>query len=106
MSITLLFFASFILYGKSKYFPEHLNTIGKIIKDKKQIINIISSLFLLLSYILLGNKYGWGTGFVIFLIALSFMYPLLLMVLSLHKKYVYIISTLCVLLIIIFESNI
>ena len=89
------------MYGKSKYFPEHLEKIGNVIKDKKQITNIVGCLFLLFSYVLMGNKFGYGTGFVIFLIALSLAYSLLVIILTIHMNYAYVIAIVSVVLILI-----
>jgi len=105
MSILLLLLGCFILYGKSRYFPEHFNLIGKIIKQQKQIALLVGYLFLLSSYIIFGNKFGWGTGFVIYLACTSLFYSLLVIVLPLHKRYIYLIALITILLI-CFENSI
>jgi len=92
MSIVLLFFGCFILYGKSRFFPEHFSTIGNIIKQNKQIAFLMGYLFMVFSYILFSLKLGWGTGIVTYLISVSLCYSLLVIVLTLNKRYLYIIS--------------
>ena len=101
MAIVFLFLGCFILYGKSTYFPEYLNKIGELIKTKKSVANLIGYLFLLLSYALFLYQFDWATGFVIFLITLSFVYSLLLITLPVHKNYLYFIVAVSITLIMI-----
>lgn len=101
MSIVFLFLGCFLLYGKSKHFPEHFNKIGTMIKDNQRVTTIGGFLLLLFSYVLLANQFGWGTGLAIYLIAISFVYSLLLIILPIHKNYLYVIALLSVLLIVI-----
>ena len=105
MSILLLLIGCFILYGRSKFFPEHFNVIEKVIKKQKQIALLVGYLFLLSSYVMFGNTFGWGTGFVIYLVCISLLYSLMVIVLSLHKRYIYVIA-LIVILLISFENSI
>jgi len=98
MSIFLLFLGCFILYGRSRFFPENLTLIGNIIKTNKQIALVLGYLFLLFSYIVFSYQFGWATGFVIYLLALCLFYSFLVIVLPLNIKYVYIIAMFCILL--------
>jgi len=99
MSIVLLILGSFMLYGKSQFFPEHLSTIGNFIKQNKKATSIVGYLFLVCSYVCFSLKLGWGTGFIIYLVTLSLLYNILIIVLTLHKRYVYLIATFYLLLI-------
>lgn len=105
MSIFLLFLGCFLLFGKSKFFPDHLTSVGKIIKKNKQIALLLGYLFLTSSYLLFWHQLGWVTGFIVYLSAISLTYCILVIVLPLHKRYIYFIAILSVVLI-IFESMI
>ncbi|MEO1009656.1 MAG: hypothetical protein AAFX53_00025 [Bacteroidota bacterium] len=101
MAIVLLFLGCFVLYGKSKYFPEHLASVGKRIKDNRKMANLLGYFLLTASLLMFGWQFGWATGFIIFFTTLSLGYCLLLIVLPLHKNYVYAMTAICVCLIII-----
>ena len=105
MSIVLLLLGCFILYGRSRFFPEHLSGIGNVIKQQKQIVLLVGYLFLLSSYVVFGSTFGWGTGFIIYLVCISLFYSLLVIVLPLHKRYIYLIALITILLI-CFENSI
>lgn len=98
MSVFILFVGCFILYGRSRFFPENLIPIETLIKKYRQIASILGYLFLVLSYVLFSYRLGWGTGFVMYLVALSLCYGALITVLSLNKRYIYVIAMLCFLL--------
>jgi len=101
MGFIPLFIGCFILYGRSNYFPENFSKVGNFIKKKKQLFTFIGYLFLVFSYILLGLNCGWSTGFGVYIVAISLMYSLLVIVLTFHKKIIYLIDLISVLLIII-----
>jgi hypothetical protein len=105
MSILLLFLGCFLLYGRSKFFPDYLTLVGKVIKKNKQIVFFLGYLFLTSSYLLLWHQLGWATGFIVYLSAISFAYCMLVIVLPLHKRYIYFIAILCAALV-IFENMI
>ena len=105
MNILLLFIGCLILYGKSRFFPEHYNSIGNVIKQNKQVALLLGYLSLITSYILFSLKIGWGTGFIVYLMALSLFYSLLVIVLPLNKLFIHLISSIVILLI-IFENYI
>ena len=100
MSVFTLFLGCFILYGRSRFFPEHLSPMGDLIKNNKQVALFLGYLFILISYTLFANEYGWGTGFVLYVVTLSMTYGILITILSLHKTYTYIIALLLIILII------
>ncbi|MEM7374214.1 MAG: DUF3325 family protein [Bacteroidota bacterium] len=101
MSIVLLFTGCFLLYGKSKYFPEHLAQIGNRIKQHPHISRLAAYALFLLSIFLMVNQLGWSTALVVFFTALSLAYGLLVIVLPLHKSFAYLITGLCVMTIIL-----
>ena len=105
MSILLLLLGCFILYGRSKFFPEHVSYIGLRIKKHRQMALLLGYMLLLISYILFSIRFGWGTGFIIYLVCVSLLYSLMVIVLSLHKRYIYVIA-LIVILLISFENSI
>ena len=105
MNILLLFIGCFILYGKSKFFPEYYNNVGNLIKQNRQVALLFGYLFLFTSYILFSLKLGWGTGFIVYLMTLSLFYSLLVIVLPLNKLFIHVLSSIVILLI-IFENYI
>ena len=105
MRIFLLFLGCFLLFGKSKFFPDHLVSVGKVIKKNKRIALLLGYLFLTASYLLFRHQLDWATALIIYLSSISFAYCILVIVLPLHKRYIYLIAILSVALI-IFESMI
>ena len=101
MSVFLLFLGCFLLYGRSKFFPKYLASVDRVIKKNKQIAFVLGYLFLTASYLLFWYQLGWATGFIVYLSGISFAYCILLIVLPLHKRYIYFIAILSVALIII-----
>lgn len=101
MSILLVFAGSFLLYGKSKYFPEHLSYIGNRIKKHGLISRIGAYLLFWGSLFLLANQLGWATAAVAFFIAMTMAYCTLLIILPLNIRLVYLVVALIILTIII-----
>ena len=97
MSIVAIFFACFLLFGRSKYFPKYLGSISKQLKKNDLITRITAYLSFFCSIVLLGNQFGWATGMIIFVMMLMFAYGLIVILLPLNKSYAYIIAGLCIL---------
>lgn len=103
MFILTLLFGCFILYGKSKYFPENLPSIETPIKEHKNLATLAGYFLLFLSFLLFQDKFGTGTAIVLYTLSIGLIYCLLITVLTIHNKYVYFIAALSILSI-IFES--
>lgn len=100
MIFALVIIGSFLLYNTSKYFPAELFPIIGKFNASKFLLKISGSLCLMLSLILSGLQFGWGTGFVIFLTALMLGLCLTLMTLPLNRLLVYVMTIVCVVLIV------
>ena len=104
MAVLLIILGCLIIYGKSRYFPDNLSYLRNQLKKKPKIVRSLGYLLFLGSYLLFSNQLGWGTAIVVFITTLSFGLCLVLIVLPLHKKYVYILGVFSLLIIIVENS--
>ncbi|MEM6515772.1 MAG: hypothetical protein AAF688_06280 [Bacteroidota bacterium] len=100
MAIACLILGGLLLFSKSKYFPKRKGALLEKMNIALNLKNVIGYVLLTLSYVLFALEFGWGTGFVIYLIAFSFVYALLIMVLPLHKSVGYIFAGLSLVIIV------
>ncbi|MEM8507678.1 MAG: hypothetical protein AAF717_07605 [Bacteroidota bacterium] len=91
MSIVLIFLSCFLLYTKSKHFPQQFAKIGKKLKGKERVVGGIAYILFLIAFALMAYRYGLATGGIIFLITLMLGLSLTIMFLPLHKKYAYVL---------------
>ncbi len=101
MGIVILIMGCFLLYGNSKYFPENLSYVRVQIKKYPKVIRILAYTLFLISYTFFYHQLGWGTAIIVFIIALVFSLCITLIVIPIHKRYVYVIATLSLLIIIL-----
>ncbi|WP_027077106.1 hypothetical protein [Maribacter antarcticus] len=101
MALILILFGWLIGYGKSRYFPAHGFALGTQLQKQKKISRIMGYLLFLVAYMLLTKQFGWGTAIVIFFSLHIFALCLLLIVLSLHRKYGYVLGAFILLVILI-----
>ncbi|WP_460684494.1 DUF3325 family protein [Niabella aquatica] len=91
----------FLLYGTSKYFPSALYMRTKNMRVRKRMFRICGYITFIVSALLSGLQFGWGTGLVVFLFALIFSFSLVIMLFPLNSKLAFMLAFICVLLIII-----
>ncbi|KQC30393.1 hypothetical protein AAY42_11315 [Flagellimonas eckloniae] len=101
MGIVLIFLGCFLLYVKSKHFPEQLNSIKKEANERPLVTRLITYLLFISSAILLSFQLGLATGLLTFLITLLLSLCLTIMLLPLHKKYAYFLAILSLIVIVI-----
>ncbi len=103
MSICFLFMGCLTLYGKSTYFPDDLIRIRKILLKNQSISRSVGYFFLLLSSVLCIINYGVATGILVFLMAMTMTLSVLIIIVPIHKNYLYVMASIC-LLAIVFEN--
>ncbi|MEO0573066.1 MAG: hypothetical protein AAF039_15265 [Bacteroidota bacterium] len=96
MGIVFVFLGCFLLYAKSKHIPDFLSRFGDNVRTKPMVTRILAYFLFLLAIVVLGNSYGFWTGFVIFLMVLMFALLLTMVLLPLNKKYAYLLTALSI----------
>lgn len=104
MGIILVFLGCFLLYAKSRHFPNYYPNLKKRAAGNPKVLRWISYGMFLLSVTIFCLQNGVATGLVIFLITLMFGLCLTIMFLPLNKKYAYVMVGLSLLSIIIENS--
>jgi len=94
MGIVLIFIGSFLLYAKSKHFPDFLSGLGSKLKARHSVNRFIAYFLFVISLVLLGYEFGFWTGLVIFIITVMFALTLTITLLPLNKRYAYLLTAL------------
>lgn len=104
MGTILTFLGCFLLYAKSKHFPDHFSRIALRLKGKENQLRVAAYFLFVLANVVFIYQFGWATGLTVFLLVVMFGLSITVMLLPLNKKYAYLLLGLSLLSIIIENS--
>lgn len=101
MFFILAIIGCFLLYGTSKYLPSTLSVAAEKIRLRKGLAKTLGCIVLVVSALLACRQFGWGTGLVVFLMALTLAFSLVIILFPLNRKLAFALAFICTLLIIV-----
>lgn len=104
MGTVLILLGCFLLYAKSKHFPEHFSQIALKLRGKENQLRIAAYFLFVLANVIFVYQFGWATGLTIFLFVVMFGLSITVMFLPLNKKYAYLLLGLSLVSIIVENS--
>ncbi|MGB3468039.1 MAG: hypothetical protein WBA74_22325 [Cyclobacteriaceae bacterium] len=105
MTVLLLIAGCFTLYGKSKYFIKDFVSVGRFLRKHIPVARVAGYLMLAFSALLIFQYYDAFTATMIFTSAVMLCFSLLIVLLNLHKNFIYLFGITGVISLIIDFAN-